>query len=130
MNNIERIKISLGSWEKTAKLLFDILATQPNQESITTNIKDRLPKKQEKKASGRKSRTKASVKHGLANIGLISRDGMEVSNNDAAKYVIERTEEYLGYSPTDETTKKNDVRTLAKRISDADPKRKVGTART
>ena len=129
MNNIECIKLSLGSWERTAKLLFDILATQPNQESIKSSINERLPKKQEKKSSGRRSRMGFNVKHDAATIGIAYRDGSQVSNHEAAEYVIKKDEEFGIYTPENEKTRKDDIRNLEKRISDLDTNRKKGSPR-
>jgi hypothetical protein len=129
MNDIELIKKSIGSWEKVAKLLFDVLSSQPNQETIKNSIDSKLPVKQVNKISGRKSRVKASIKNGLDGIGLGYRDGMKVNNHEAAVYVVEKAGEYYGYTPINEEIRKKDIRNLEKRISDADPKRKKGTPR-
>ena len=116
--DLSLIKRKLGSWELTAQTLFKLIETLPERDKIDAYLETLLlPKK-----SGRKSPL-GTIKNGLSNIGLAIRDGLELnSNTEAAEYVLKKQAEY-GYITNAQAKDKKSIRTIAKRISDADPKR-------
>jgi len=86
--------------------------------SVTSNTQHN------KKQPGRKSPiVGGSIKHGWAELGVVIKETRGISNAKAAEYITERLIEYNIISPTIDTTKFQ--HNLSKRISDADPKRKL-----
>lgn len=135
MPPIEDIKAVTGSWEKTARRYYELINAiaqgHPETEAlIQSSLHTKTPPN---KKPGRKSPDfQGSIKGddvnvGLADFAVMIRDAAQLGNNQkAAEYILRKQIQYGMHDPVTPEEGKKIARSLAKRISDADPERTKG----
>jgi len=132
---IEQIKTDKGSWEKTARALYLLLdeISDKHPETGALIAKSFHTESAPKNKPGRKSPdfqgsiNGDDVSVGLAEFALLIRNADQIKNNQkAAEYILKRQIDYGMREPVTPQNAKRITRSLAKRISDADPERKRG----